>query len=379
MVATILQKTLGYLVSALHLSPVAEHEPFMRRAIELASLGLGYVSPNPLVGCVMVHEGKIIGEGWHKKFGEAHAEVNAANAVVDKGLLAESSVYVNLEPCSHFGKTPPCADMLVKLGVKKVIISNMDPNPLVAGNGIRKLRDAGIEVISGVLHQEGKVLNRRFFVFMEKARPYIILKWAETADSFMAHDNYESRWISNDHSRQLVHKWRTEEDAVMVGTRTAQHDDPRLNARDWSGRNPVRLVFDRFLRLSDNLHLFDHAQPTICYNLMRHQEERNLTLVRIGEDNFWQGMLHDLHQRGIQSVMVEGGAQTLQTFINGGWWDEARIFRSSRVFEKGIAAPKPPGHLESMEQIMGDQLSIYMREVPHHRKLKDQLPGNARI
>jgi diaminohydroxyphosphoribosylaminopyrimidine deaminase/5-amino-6-(5-phosphoribosylamino)uracil reductase len=358
---------------------VTEDELFMRRAIELASLGMGYVSPNPLVGCVIVHEGKIIGEGWHNRFGEAHAEVNAVNDVFDKTLLSESSVYVNLEPCSHFGKTPPCADMLVQLRVKKVVVSNLDPNPLVAGNGIRKLRDAGVEVISGVLQQEGKVLNRRFFTFMEKDRPYIILKWAETADGFMAHESYESRWISNDYSRQLVHRWRAEEDAALVGTRTAQHDNPRLNVRDWSGRNPVRVVFDRFLRLNDNLHLFDHAQPTICYNLMRHQEEKNLILVRIGEERFWEEMLHDLHGRGIQSVMVEGGAQTLQTFISGGWWDEARIFRSNRVFEKGIAAPKPPGHMESTEHIMGDQLSIYMGEVPLHRKVKDQLPGRTKI
>lgn len=379
MVTTILQKTLGFLVSAVHLSPVAEHELFMRRAIELASLGIGYASPNPLVGCVVVHDGKIIGEGWHKKFGEAHAEVNAVNAVVNRSLLSESSVYVNLEPCSHFGKTPPCADMLVQLRVKRVIVSNLDPNPLVAGNGIRKIRDAGIEVISGVLQSEGKILNRRFFTFMESDRPFIILKWAETADGFMAHENYESRWISNDYSRQLVHRWRTEEDAVLVGTRTAQHDNPRLNVRDWTGRNPVRIVFDRFLRLNDKLHLFDHSQPTICYNLLRHQEEENLMLVRIGEENFWEEMLHDLRRRRIQSVMVEGGAQTLQSFIAGGWWDEARIFRSSRVFEKGIAAPNPPGHLDSTEQIMGDQLSVYIRGVPQHSKLKDQFTGKTKI
>ncbi len=369
MVTTILQNTLGFLVSALHLSPVVEHDRYMRRALELAGLGVGHVSPNPLVGCVIVHDGTIIGEGWHKKFGEAHAEVNAVNAVKDKGLLPGSSVYVNLEPCSHFGKTPPCADLLVQQRVGRVFVSNLDPNPLVAGSGIRKLRDAGIEVISGVLQSEGKMLNRRFFTFMEKNRPYVILKWAETADGFIAHENYESKWISNEYSRQLVHRWRSEEDAVLVGTRTAQHDNPELTVRSWSGRNPVRVVFDRFLRLSDSLHVFDRSQPTLCYNLLKHEEGKNLLRVRVGEENFWTDMLTDLHKRGIQSVMVEGGAQTLETFISGGWWDEARVFRATRLFEKGIPAPKPAGHLDSTESIMGDQLSIYMREPSHHRRV----------
>lgn len=364
----ILENTLGFLVSAFHLSPVEEHDRYMRRALELAGLGVGQVSPNPLVGCVIVHDGKIIGEGWHKKFGEAHAEVNAVAAVVNKDLLSGSSVYVNLEPCSHIGKTPPCADLLVHHNVNRVIVANLDPNPLVAGKGIKKLRDARIEVISGVLQQEGRSLNRRFFTFMEKGRPHVILKWAETADGFIAHENYESRWISNDYSRQLVHRWRSEEDAVLVGTRTAQHDNPRLNVRDWYGRNPVRVVFDRFLRLSDTLHLFDRSQPTLCYNLLKHEEHQNLTLVRLGETNFWTDMLQDLYKRGIQSVMVEGGAQTLETFIGGGWWDEALVFRSNRSFERGIPAPGPPGHLESTEKVMDDHLSIYVREVQLHKR-----------
>lgn len=364
----ILENTLGFLVSAFHLSPVEEHDRYMRRALELAGLGVGQVSPNPLVGCVIVHDGIIIGEGWHKKFGEAHAEVNAVAAVVNKELLSGSSVYVNLEPCSHIGKTPPCADLLVHHNVNRVIVANLDPNPLVAGKGIKKLRDARIEVISGVLQQEGRSLNRRFFTFMEKGRPHVILKWAETADGFIAHENYESRWISNDYSRQLVHRWRSEEDAVLVGTRTAQHDNPRLNVRDWYGRNPVRVVFDRFLRLSDTLHLFDRSQPTLCYNLLKHEEHQNLTLVRLGETNFWTDMLQDLYKRGIQSVMVEGGAQTLETFIGGGWWDEALVFRSNRSFERGIPAPGPPGHLESTEKVMDDHLSIYAREVQLHKR-----------
>lgn len=330
----------------------------MRRALELAKLGMGTVSPNPLVGCVIVHQDRIIGESWHKKFGETHAEVNAVDAVEDKKLLTEATVYINLEPCSHHGKTPPCADMLISHRVKKVVISNLDTHPLVAGNGAKKLREADIEVVTGVLMQEGRELNKRFFTFVEKKRPYIVLKWAETADGFIAHENYESKWISNEHSRQLVHRWRGEEDAVLVGTRTAQHDDPKLTVRDWSGRNPVRIVFDRFLRLSDKLALFDRSQPTLCYNLLKHEEHNNLTLIRLGEENFWHEMLDNLYSRGIQSVMVEGGAQTLNTFIQSGWWDEARIFRSQRAFGKGIAAPVLRGRRTSDEEIMNDHLTI---------------------
>ncbi|HEY5824526.1 MAG TPA: bifunctional diaminohydroxyphosphoribosylaminopyrimidine deaminase/5-amino-6-(5-phosphoribosylamino)uracil reductase RibD, partial [Cyclobacteriaceae bacterium] len=210
-------------------------ELFIQRTFELAQIGIGQVSPNPRVGAVVAHDGKILGEGWHKKYGEAHAEVNAILSVKDHSLLKESTVYVNLEPCSHFGRTPPCADLLIRHQVKKVVICNVDPNPLVAGQGINKLRDAGIEVVAGVLEAEGRKLNKRFFTLIEKQRPYIILKWAQTADGFVARENYESKWISNDFSRQLVHQWRSEEDAILVGTKTAAHDNPQLDVRDWSG------------------------------------------------------------------------------------------------------------------------------------------------
>ena len=353
-------------MAAVDLSPMTQDETFMLRALDLARLGSGAVSPNPLVGCVIAHSDKIIGEGWHRKYGQAHAEVNAIVSVNDKNLLPECTLYVNLEPCSHYGKTPPCVDLLIQHHIKKVVIANLDTNPQVAGEGSKKLRDAGIEVVTGILQYEGRQLNRRFFTFVEKKRPFILLKWAETADGFIAHENYESRWISNDHSRQLVHRWRSEEDAVMVGTRTAQHDNPGLNVRDWTGRNPVRVVLDRFLRLSDTLHLFDHSQATLCYNLLRHEEHNNLTLVRLGEENFWEEMLQDLFLRNIQSVMVEGGAQTLETFIQRGWWDEARIFRSPRAFGKGIAAPDLRSTLVSEEKIMDDMLSIYVNEVYSH-------------
>jgi diaminohydroxyphosphoribosylaminopyrimidine deaminase / 5-amino-6-(5-phosphoribosylamino)uracil reductase len=334
-------------------------EQFMHRAIELAKLGSGLVSPNPMVGCVIVYDNNIIGEGWHRKFGDAHAEANAVSSVKDKELLKDSTVFVNLEPCSHTGKTPPCADLLIKYRVKKVVIANGDPNPLVAGNGIKKLKDEGIEVETGVLEKEGHEFNRRFFTFMEKQRPFILLKWAQTDDGFIAHANYESRWISSEFSRQLVHKWRSEEDAVLVGTKTAAHDDPTLSIRDWSGRNPTRVVIDRFLRLPSNLNLFDKTQKTICYNVIKHEEHLNLVLIRLDEVCFISQLLRDLYKQNIQSVMVEGGAQTLKLFIEAGLWDEARIFTSSRTFGDGIAAPSLRGNLISQEFISSDSLKIY--------------------
>lgn len=337
-------------------------EYFMQRALELAKLGSGLVSPNPLVGCVIVHDTNIIGEGWHKKLGEAHAEVNAVNSVKNKELIKESTVFVNLEPCSHSGKTPPCADLLIQHRVKKVVIANGDPNPLVAGSGIKKLKDAGIEVETGALEKEGKELNKRFFVNMQKQRPFIILKWAQTDDGFIAHSNYESRWISSEFSRQLVHKWRSEEDAVLVGTKTAAHDNPTLSVRDWTGRNPVRIVIDRFLRLPSNLKLFDQTQKTICYNVLKHEEHPNLTLIRLEEEDFINQLVVDLYKQNLCSVMIEGGAQTLKLFIDSGLWDEARIFTSTRTFGNGIAAPFFRGNLASQEFISSDLLKIYTHD-----------------
>lgn len=334
-------------------------ELFMQRCLELAALGRGYVSPNPLVGCVIVHNEKIIGEGWHKKFGEAHAEVNAVASVVDQELLKESTVYVNLEPCSHFGKTPPCVDLLIRQQVKKVVIANLDTHPKVSGEGIKKLREAGIEVITGILDKQGRELNKRFFTDVEKKRPCIILKWAETADGFIAQSNYDSKWISNGFSRQLVHKWRSEEDAILVGTKTVFHDNPQLNVREWTGRNPVRVIIDRFLKLSEKLNVFDRSQQTIIYNVLKHEEHNNLILARVDEAEFLPQLVQDLHKRGIQSVIVEGGAQTLNFFITSGLWDEARIFKATRTFGKGIKAPELKGKLSFTETVSTDTLFTY--------------------
>ncbi len=339
---------------------MTSHEHYMQRAFGLALLGKGSVSPNPLVGCVIVHDDLIIGEGWHQKYGEPHAEVQAVNSVDNKDLLKDSTFYVNLEPCSHHGKTPPCADLLIAHKIKRVVISNQDTNPLVAGKGIEKLKAAGIEVVTNVLESEGRELNKRFFQFIEKSRPYIVLKWAQTSDGFIAHENYDSKWISNEHSRQLVHKWRAEEDGILVGRKTVAHDNPQLNVREWSGRNPIRIVIDRFLKLDERLHVFDRTQQTLVYNVLKHEEHENLSLVRLDDDrSFLWHLLKDLHKRKIQSLIIEGGQHTLQHFIDQGLWDEARIFVSTKSFGVGIHVPKLVGNLTSQQSVFTDTLMVY--------------------
>ncbi|PWK21859.1 diaminohydroxyphosphoribosylaminopyrimidine deaminase [Arcicella aurantiaca] len=343
-------------------SPLTIHHSqlYMKRALQMARLGAGYVSPNPMVGCVIVHNGKIIGEGWHKKYGEGHAEVNAVNSVEDKSLLSESEVYVTLEPCSHYGKTPPCADLLIKHHVKKVIICNLDPNPLVAGKGIEKLRQAGIEVETGVLEAEGREVNKRFFTFIEKQRPYIILKWAESADGFIAKPNYQAVQISNNLSRRFVHKMRAEEDAIMVGTNTARYDNPKLDTRFWTGKNAIRVVIDKDLSLSKDLNIFDDSQVTICYNLLENKILNNNIWVKIEESHsFEKFIIQDLYQRKVQSVIIEGGTVLLQSFIDLGLWDEAIILKSKKILGEGINAPKLNKPEHSREYLSGDSVVYY--------------------
>jgi diaminohydroxyphosphoribosylaminopyrimidine deaminase / 5-amino-6-(5-phosphoribosylamino)uracil reductase len=314
---------------------------FMQRALQLAQLGAGAVSPNPMVGCVIVHNDKIIGEGYHQKYGEAHAEVNAMNAVLDKSKLSESTVYVTLEPCSHFGKTPPCADLLIKHQVKKVIVCNYDPNPLVAGQGIEKLRQAGIEIEVGLLEEEGRQLNKRFFTFIEKKRPYITLKWAESADGFVAKKNYEAVQISNLLSKRFVHKMRAEEDAIMVGTNTAKYDNPRLDTRFWTGKNAIRVLIDRSLSLPKTLNIFDGSQQTICYTTVARSGTSSRALeVPLRATAIEQFIIQDLFQRKIQSIIIEGGTILLQSFIDLGLWDEAIILKSKMVLNEGVKSPQ---------------------------------------
>lgn len=335
----------------------------MQRALELAQLGKGTVSPNPMVGCVIVHKDTIIGEGWHRKAGEPHAEVHAVNAVKDKSLLSESTVYVTLEPCAHFGKTPPCANLLASFPVKKVIIGSLDPNPQVAGKGIKILKEAGIEVASGVLEEACNVLNKRFFTFMKEKRPYVILKWAQTEDRFIARTNFDSKWISSPMARQLVHKWRTEEDAILVGKNTAKHDNPQLTARDWHGKNPIRIVIDHHLTLAEGLHLWDGAVETLVYHTQGEAKIRDhATYIALPEEHFLEALLHDLHKRQVQSLIVEGGAATLQEWIDHDLWDEARVFTAPKYFGEGIQAPQFATFKQvKKEPVASDELAIFYR------------------
>lgn len=338
-----------------------QDELYMRRAIELAEWGSGKVSPNPMVGCVIVYNETIIGEGFHQVYGGPHAEPNAINSVANQDLLSESTVYVSLEPCAHWGKTPPCANFLVEKKVKKVVIGAIDSNPLVGGKGIQIIKEAGIEVVTGILEKDVREQNRRFFTFIEKKRPYIILKWAQTKDGFVARENFDSKWISNQYSRQLVHKWRSEEDAILVGTSTTKYDNPQLNVRDWDGRNPVRIVLDRNLSLDRSLHLFDNSQPTICYNEVKSESSDNLEWIHLLSGFGVGEVLEDLYQRKIQSLIVEGGAKVLKSFIENELWDEARVFTGQVQFGKGISAPLIKGKLLSESEIMGDRLAVWER------------------
>ncbi len=339
-------------------------ELFMQRALELASLGRGQASPNPLVGCVIAHSGKIIGEGYHARYGHHHAEVEAINSVKKPELLPQSTVYVNLEPCAHFGKTPPCADLLVKHRVKNVVICNTDPNPLVAGKGIARLQAAGISVKTKLLEKQGIWLNRRFFTFLQRKRPYIILKWAETADGFMARTSMDSKWISNAMSRRLVHAWRTQEDAIMVGAATAHYDNPLLNVRDWQGRDPVRVISDPELSLNRQLQIFNGKQSTICYNAREGSTSHHTTFVKLQTGYGYKEVFEDLYKRKIQSIIVEGGPKTLNMLVNQGLWDEARIFKSPVCFLEGIAAPAHPGKLQSVNRVADNHFFIYTRHQP---------------
>lgn len=339
-------------------------ELLMQRAHDLARNGLGSVSPNPLVGCVIVRENDIIGEGWHQRYGGPHAEVNAVASVADKRLLEGSTVIVNLEPCSHHGKTPPCADLLIDQKVGKVIISNMDTNPLVGGQGIARLRAAGIEVITDVLREEGRQLNKRFFTMVEKKRPYIILKWAQTADRFIAGRNGDPKWISSTVSRQLVHRWRTEEDAVLVGYRTSLNDNPRLSVRDWTGRNPLRVVIDKELTLPHSLHVFDGTQRTIIFNTVRNDEQEGVSFVKLDAADFTANLVSYLFDHQVLSLFVEGGTSTLNLFIRSGLWDEARVFESPVKFQGGLEAPVINGKADSHISVASDTLKIYHNLIP---------------
>lgn len=318
----------------------------MQRCIELASLGAGNVSPNPMVGAVIVHEGLIIGEGYHQQYGQAHAEVNAVNHVLQRfdnaeELLKKATIYVSLEPCAHYGKTPPCADLIIKYQIPQVVIGCRDPFEQVNGKGIEKLSAAGIEVISGVLEIPCQWLNRRFFTRVQKKRPYVILKWAQTSDGFFAPADKSQYWITGSESRRLVHKWRSEEDSILVGKNTVAVDNPQLNARYWPGKSPKRVVIDRKLELSHESHIYDQTVETLVFNEIKTDIKRKIKYIALEDfDRFVpQYILYQLYLQDIQSVIIEGGAYTLNTFIEAGLWDEARIFTGKAVLGQGLKAP----------------------------------------
>lgn len=315
----------------------------MRRALELASRGLGKVAPNPMVGCVIVHNNQIIAEGYHEQYGSAHAEPNAIKQVSDE-LLKESTLYVTLEPCSHFGKTPPCADLIISKGIKKVVVGNLDTNPLVSGKGIRKLKDAGIEVEYGILDNECRALNKRFFTFHEKKRPYVILKWAQTQDGFISHwplpETKEDNWITGKESKELVHQWRAQEQAILIGYNTLINDNPLLTTRLANGKNPIRLVLSRTINLPADLNIFNDDAKTIIFNPVKDDIKNNIEFVKIDWNNKAQEVLDYCFKNNISSIIVEGGTNTIYNFMNINAWDEVQVFvNPTKKFEHGISAP----------------------------------------
>jgi diaminohydroxyphosphoribosylaminopyrimidine deaminase/5-amino-6-(5-phosphoribosylamino)uracil reductase len=353
---------------------LATNEQYMNRCIQLAKLGEGNVAPNPMVGAVLIFEDKIIGEGSHQKYGEAHAEVNCVNSVKEenKSFLEKSTMYVSLEPCSHYGKTPPCVDLIIKNKIKKVVIGCIDVYKEVAGKGIQKLRDSGIEVMTGILEKECVDLNKRFFTFHHKFRAYIILKWAQSANGKIAGNTspipslteraFNKRiFISNDYSNRLVHKWRGEEAAILVGTNTAMQDDPLLTARLWPGKNPIRIVIDKELKLPPILKIFNNEARTIIYNSLQDLTLENLVYIKLENENFMEQLLHSLFEMNIQSLLVEGGTKTLQSFIDNSLWDEARvIINEDLVIEDGVAAPALENCIvEKKEKYFGDEINYY--------------------
>ena len=341
----------------------AVDEKYMRRALQLARLGAGHTSPNPMVGAVIVdHDGTIIGEGWHRKCGEGHAEVNAVASVKKTELLKDSTIYVTLEPCSHYGKTPPCAKLLIEQGIPRVVVGCLDPYVEVSGRGIQMLRDAGVEVVTGVLEEECRALNRRFITAHTSARPWIQLKWAQTADGFIAVPpqlGENPLRMSTAVTMRLMHRQRALCDAIVVGANTANIDNPSLTTRYWPGRNPLRVVLSRKLSLADNLKLLTDGLPTVVYNGEKNEVKGAVEWVKIDCDDAWS-WLQDLYRRGVTTVMVEGGTQVLNHLIEAGLWDEARIETSPRKVGQGVAAPAIGGRVASRHLIDGNIITCLL-------------------
>ncbi|WP_339710113.1 bifunctional diaminohydroxyphosphoribosylaminopyrimidine deaminase/5-amino-6-(5-phosphoribosylamino)uracil reductase RibD [uncultured Kriegella sp.] len=347
------------------------HEKYISRCISLGKNGQPAAYPNPSVGCVLVYGDMIIGEGYTSAYGGAHAEVNAIASVKNKALLKDSTLYSTLEPCSHFGKTPPCADLIVKNNIPNVVIGILDPHKKVAGRGLKRLRDAGCEVIEGVLAKECREHHNRFLTFHEKKRPYILLKWAQSLDGFIApakekrNKEPEPFWITSQPSRQRVHQWRSEEQAILVGTTTVLEDNPKLDVRHWSGKNPIRVVLDKDLKIKGNYHVLDGTIPTIIFTTQtddsKYIEGIEYSIIDFSA-NIPQQINSQLHKRNVLSILVEGGKRTIETFVEANLWDEARIFTGNTVFKKGITAPKLSGKLVTQEYSYTDTLNTFIND-----------------
>ncbi len=343
----------------------------MARALQLAKNGLGTTAPNPAVGAVIVHNDKIIGEGFTSPYGGPHAEVNAIASVTDISLLKEATLYVTLEPCSHFGKTPPCSDLIIKHNIPKIVIGLIDPHEKVAGKGIQKLKSSGCDVITGVLEKECREHHKRFLTFHEKKRPYIILKWAETLDGFIAPEkdkrakNPEPVWITGRYSRQLTHQWRAKESAILVGTNTILDDNPKLDVRMWKGKNPVRIVLDRNLKIQGDFHVLDGSTPTL---ILTEIEDNSKYLETVDYEfldfsgDLARQLCNILWKRNLTSLIIEGGTKTLQTFIAKNLWDEARVFRGNTSFGNGIKAPTLSRDIKSSRKMDQDLLNYYRND-----------------
>ncbi|MBS1626688.1 MAG: bifunctional diaminohydroxyphosphoribosylaminopyrimidine deaminase/5-amino-6-(5-phosphoribosylamino)uracil reductase RibD [Bacteroidetes bacterium] len=338
----------------------------MQRCLQLAVLGKGWVAPNPMVGAVLVYNNKIIGEGYHEQYGSNHAEVNCINSVTNNNihLIEKSVLYVSLEPCNHFGKTPPCTNLILQHKIKKVVIGCTDSFEKVNGAGIQKLRDNGVDVMINILEEECKAINKRFFVFHKEKKPYIILKWAQTANKKIALHGNERLFITNEFTNQLVHKWRAEEQAIMVGFNTALKDNPQLNNRFWSGKNPVRLLIDKDLKLPDHLHLFNQQQKTVVFNQHKQEEKNNLLFQKINKVDDLNEIVNTCYELNIQSIIIEGGAKLLQSFIKEGLWNEARVITNNSLFvEDGLSAPELTNFkLSHQEKIVTDIVSYFVKQ-----------------
>jgi diaminohydroxyphosphoribosylaminopyrimidine deaminase / 5-amino-6-(5-phosphoribosylamino)uracil reductase len=347
------------------------HEKYMHRCIELAQLGAGSVAPNPMVGAVLVYNGNIIGEGWHRHYGGPHAEVNCINSVAEnnQSFIQRSTLYVSLEPCAHYGKTPPCSKLIIENNIPEVVIGCRDVYKEVDGKGIQQLQEAGINTTTGILEKEAKHLNRRFFTFQQQHRPFIILKWAQTGNEKISKADFSRLLISNEYTNRLVHQWRSEEAAIMVGTNTALHDNPYLTTRLWKGKNPLRIVIDNDLKLPSSLHLFDGSVETLVFNQKKQETGGTVKYYKLDKnDDSIREMLNILFELKIQSVLVEGGAALLQSFIDSSCWDEARIITSKEMIkDAGIAAPILKNSTEQQEAfIQNDRICFYTNKLQQH-------------